>query len=377
MQTHTHPARGGCACLLFVRGDIERESAPSCALGDSQGVKSLERVRPERQCRQPAPSACRSRKPAPRVGGGLASFRSERGESGGRRRGTGEHKSAANCALGDSQGVKSLERVRAEPAVTPRAQARKRRTRPRRRTRHRACEKLRAAQRQRPSPPRGEQRRSPPPQRPLPKASSVARTSLPATAAARAAQSIPNPRNPRAQASAKTAREPFPARRKALSRAQTPARAHKCTLCSRGIILLSRPACVFQTGPRFLTCQGRPEKGGGFLVGHGPSFRRNALKGRAPDAPSVAALPALLLGQLLPQHLFPVLKLSDFLLSLLDLGGPFPAGFSLGFVMAGRPFLLMGKRKEQPFSWLEIAALWVYIPLWGRGSARQRGIAPE
>ena len=191
MQTHTHPARGGCACLLFVRGDIERESAPSCALGDSQGVKSLERVRPERQCRQPAPSACRSRKPAPRVGGGLASFRSERGESGGRRRGTGEHKSAANCALGDSQGVKSLERVRAEPAVTPRAQARKRRTRPRRRTRHRACEKLRAGQRQRPSPPRGEQRRSPPPQRPLPKASSVARTSLPATAAARAAQSIP------------------------------------------------------------------------------------------------------------------------------------------------------------------------------------------
>ena len=30
-----------------------------------------------------------------------------------------KRKSAANCAPGDSQGVKSLERVRAEPAVTP------------------------------------------------------------------------------------------------------------------------------------------------------------------------------------------------------------------------------------------------------------------
>lgn len=33
-----------------------------------------------------------------------------------------------------------------------------------------------------------------------------------------------------------------------------------------------------------------------------------------------------------------------------------------------------GKRKEQPFSWLKIAALWVCIQLWGWWSARQIGV---
>ena len=59
----------------------------------------------------------------------------------------------------------------------------------------------------------------------------------------------------------------------------------------------------------------------------------------------------------MPQHLFPAFKLPDFLLPVLDLGGQFLTGFSLGFVMGGRSFLLMGKRKEQPFSWWKIAAL--------------------
>ena len=41
--------------------------------------------------------------------------------------------------------------------------------------------------------------------------------------------------------------------------------------------------------------------------------------------------------------------------------------FSLGFVMGGRSFLLMGKRKEQPFSCGKIAALgWCILLLSGR-----------
>ena len=70
-----------------------------------------------------------------------------------------------------------------------------------------------------------------------------------------------------------------------------------------------------------------PEKGSGFLVGHGLGFRHNALKDCAPDDQPVAACPAFLLGQLLPQHLFPVLKLPDFLLAFFNLGGQFLAGF--------------------------------------------------
>ena len=68
-------------------------------------------------------------------------------------------------------------------------------------------------------------------------------------------------------------------------------------------------------------------KRGGFLVGHGLGFRHNTLKDRAPDDQPVAARPAFLLGQLLPQHLFPVFKLPDFLFPVLNLGGHFLAGF--------------------------------------------------
>ncbi len=48
--------------------------------------------------------------------------------------------------------------------------------------------------------------------------------------------------------------------------------------------------------------------------------RHNAFKDRAPDNKAVAARSAFLFGKLLTQHLFPVLKLPDFLLSVLNLG---------------------------------------------------------
>ena len=83
----------------------------------------------------------------------------------------------------------------------------------------------------------------------------------------------------------------------------------------------------FQKLPRFLARQGNSEKGGGFLVGHGLCFRHNAFKYRAPDDKAVAARPAFLLRQLLPQHLFPVFVLPDFLLAFLNLGGQFLVGF--------------------------------------------------
>ena len=47
----------------------------------------------------------------------------------------------------------------------------------------------------------------------------------------------------------------------------------------------------------------------------------------APDDKAVVSLPAFLAGQFLPQHLFPVLILPDFLLAVLNLGGQFLAGF--------------------------------------------------
>lgn len=48
--------------------------------------------------------------------------------------------------------------------------------------------------------------------------------------------------------------------------------------------------------PRFLARQGKPEKGGGFFVGHGLCFWHNALKDRTPDDQPMAARPAFLLG---------------------------------------------------------------------------------
>ena len=80
---------------------------------------------------QPAPSAPRRRAHAPREGGMGASFRSARSGSGSRRRqahaqgpaacgeGRGSAKAPRTARLGILKGRRSLERVRAEPAVAP------------------------------------------------------------------------------------------------------------------------------------------------------------------------------------------------------------------------------------------------------------------
>ena len=52
----------------------------------------------------------------------------------------------------------------------------------------------------------------------------------------------------------------------------------------------------FQIFPRWLTRQCKPEKRGGFLVGHALCFRHNAFKDRAPDDKAVAARSAFLFG---------------------------------------------------------------------------------
>ena len=64
----------------------------------------------------------------------------------------------------------------------------------------------------------------------------------------------------------------------------------------------------------------------------------------------MAARPAFLLGSLLSQHLFPIFKLPDFLLPVLNLGLQFLAFFSLGFVMGGHSFLPVGTEKGQSIS---------------------------
>ncbi len=56
-------------------------------------------------------------------------------------------------------------------------------------------------------------------------------------------------------------------------------------------------------------------------------LRHKALHEAAALAKPVVSRLAFLNGQLLPQHLFPVLKLPDFLLVFLNLGGHFLAGF--------------------------------------------------
>src|SRR5699024_10701150 len=64
----------------------------------------------------------------------------------------------------------------------------------------------------------------------------------------------------------------------------------------KGLFAFPSLGAFFQISPRFLARQGKPEKGGGFLVGHGLGFRHNALKDCAPDDQPVAARPAFLLG---------------------------------------------------------------------------------
>ena len=69
----------------------------------------------------------------------------------------------------------------------------------------------------------------------------------------------------------------------------------------------------------------KQEKGGRFLVSHALCFWHNTFKDCAPDDKAVAARSAFLFGQLLTQHLFAVLKLPYFLLSVLNLGLQFLA----------------------------------------------------
>ena len=46
----------------------------------------------------------------------------------------------------------------------------------------------------------------------------------------------------------------------------------------KGLFAFPALGAFFQISPRFLARQGKPEKGGGFLIGHGLGFRHNALK---------------------------------------------------------------------------------------------------
>ena len=64
----------------------------------------------------------------------------------------------------------------------------------------------------------------------------------------------------------------------------------------KGLFAFPALSAFFQISPRFLARQGKPEKGGGFLIGHGLGFRHNALKDCASDDQPVAARPAFLLG---------------------------------------------------------------------------------
>lgn len=64
----------------------------------------------------------------------------------------------------------------------------------------------------------------------------------------------------------------------------------------KGLFAFPALGAFFQIAPRFLARQGKPEKGGGFFVGHGLCFWHNALKDRTPDDQPMAARPAFLLG---------------------------------------------------------------------------------
>ena len=64
----------------------------------------------------------------------------------------------------------------------------------------------------------------------------------------------------------------------------------------KGLFAFPALGAFFQISPRFLARQGKPEKGGGFLVGHGLGFWHNALKDRTPDDQPMATRPAFLLG---------------------------------------------------------------------------------
>ena len=67
-------------------------------------------------------------------------------------------------------------------------------------------------------------------------------------------------------------------------------------LFQRDFQLVAFPARFRKKLPRWFTRQSKPEKYGGFLVGHVFCFRHNAFKDRAPDDKAVAARSAFLFG---------------------------------------------------------------------------------
>ena len=241
--------------------------------------------------------------------------------------------------------------------------------------------KLRAAKTQRPSPHGASSVAPSPRSAPCPEgASSVARTSLPAPAAAQDAQSIPNPRHPHNPARGQARKllgnrslrgeKPSAERRLPQGRISAP-------LAPEG--LFSFPAL------RAFFRQARASS----LVRAG---RRKAAASSSVMVLASGAMPSKAAPRTLRRWLrsrrsswdsfcrstfsrFSNCRIFFFPSSTSAVHSPRVSPSVSSWLVA--PFLLMGKRKEQPFSWLEIAALWVYIPLWGRGSARQRGIAPE
>ena len=67
-------------------------------------------------------------------------------------------------------------------------------------------------------------------------------------------------------------------------------------LVPKGFLACRSLGSFSQKLPRWLARQGKPEKRGGFFVGHVLCFRHNAFKDRAPDDKAVAARPAFLAG---------------------------------------------------------------------------------
>ena len=73
-----------------------------------------------------------------------------------------------------------------------------------------------------------------------------------------------------------------------------PTRCISAPFVPKGLFRVPVPGSLFQKLLCWLARQGKPEKGGGFFVGHGLGFRHNALKDRAPDDKAVAACSAFL-----------------------------------------------------------------------------------
>ena len=120
-------------------------------------------------------------------------------------------------------------------------------------------------------------------------------------------------------------------------------------LVPKGFLACRSLGSFSQKLPRWLARQGKPEKRGGFFVGHVLCFRHNAFK----DPPRT--IRRWLRVRRSSRDSFCRNIFSRFSYCRIFF---FPSSisacsssrvFSLGFVIVGRSFLLMAKRKEQPF----------------------------